>query len=68
MKVQIGGLAGLRRIVFPAQPEQQVRNIYGLIQAALRRFGSLYNLPYGEINRSVTQFRLRQRRRSEKSR
>jgi hypothetical protein len=64
LKVQCGGLTGLREIVAPAEAGQAgVQNIHGLIQAAKAQFGNLADLPYREIIKSVSMFEGRRKRR-----
>jgi hypothetical protein len=58
MRVMIGGLVGLGRLLRPdvdAAPD----NVYALVRAAQARFGALEHLPFEEIVRSVTAYRSR---------
>jgi hypothetical protein len=60
MRVMVGGLAGLQRILHPdaaARPD----NIHALVCAAQQRFGALEALPFDEIVRAVTAFQPRRR-------
>ena len=63
MKLQCGGLSGLQRVVFPERRvADQVDNIYGLVNAAKANFGSLEQLPYQIIVKSIVEFQGRRRR------
>jgi hypothetical protein len=59
MKLQCGGLAGLRTAV-----EADDADVHALVVAAQRRFGSLADLPWQDIVRAVTAWQSRRRRRS----
>ncbi len=67
IKVQIGGMLGIQKLLYPekAQP-QAVEDIFRLTQEALHRFGRLEALPYEEIVRSIVNFKGRERHRSGK--
>jgi hypothetical protein len=62
MKVMLGGLIGLQRLM-PAQPGAvaRVQNIHGLVQQAQAIYGSLEALPYQEIVKSIVSFQNRRR-------
>ena len=65
VKIQTGGLLGLRSIVDGEdQQEQTIKNIFDLVQQAISKFGDLDNLPYDEIARKIVQFKGKTRRRS----
>jgi len=57
LKVQCGGLAGLRRVVDPDVP-----NVHRLIAAARARHGSLVDLAWSDIVAAVQAWRGRRRR------
>jgi 2-methylcitrate dehydratase PrpD len=59
MKVQCGGLDGLRRVFDPEAPGADVQ---GLMRAALAQHGSLDALPYSAIVQGVAAWQLRRRR------
>ncbi|MBI3575107.1 MAG: hypothetical protein HY083_05595 [Gammaproteobacteria bacterium] len=62
MKVIIGGLIGLEKVLHPedkkTRGEPEVKDIHGLIREAQETYTSL---PYQEIMKSVTSFQLRKR-------
>ncbi len=58
MKVQCGGLAGLRRVHAGAGDIEDVNH---LVQAARQGQGGLEGLPYSEIVQSVAAYRTRRR-------
>lgn len=65
VKVQIGGLLGLQRLLQPKMcDEELVHDINGLAETALQQYSSLNNLPYSEIVKSIVTFEGRPRRRS----
>ncbi len=68
IKVQCGGLLGLRATVFPElAAASEVGNVHGLVRAAQERFDGLRDLPYQEIMKSVVTFEGRRRHGSRRS-
>lgn len=63
MKILVGGLHGLQRAVepMPAGDIPRVANVAGLLERAMARFGSLEEIPFQEIVRSVQAFQPRRR-------
>ena len=67
VKIQTGGLLGLRSIVEGEnRQEQSIENIFALIQKAITKYGELDSLPYDEITRQIVQFKGKTRSRSKK--
>ena len=67
VKVQIGGMLGIQKLLQPEMSDDdQVHDINGLAETAVQQFGSLENLPYSEIVKSIVTFEGRLRRRSQK--
>ena len=67
VKVQIGGLLGLQKLLDPSLlDEALVHDINGLAETALQQYQTLENLPYSEIVKSVVTFEGRPRRQSRK--
>ena len=63
VKVQTGGLLGLRKLLQTEdETSQEVNNIIGLIEQARQVSGDLNNLPYDQIARSIMQFEGRNQR------
>src|SRR3989338_1913842 len=57
MKVMIGGLIGLQRLMTAAAgAAARVTNIHALVQQAQQVYGSLGTLPYQEIVKSIAAF------------
>jgi len=66
MKVQCGGLLGLKKVLHFSTPEdetKQVTNIYAIVTQALKEFESIEQLPYQEIIRDVVHYVAREKRR-----
>jgi hypothetical protein len=66
LQVMVGGLFGLQAVL-AAEEMQQVSpspDIYQLICRAQETYGSLADLPYDEIVRTITRYRPRRRSRS----
>ncbi len=64
IKLQTGGVLGLNNIVTgKPPPDEQIDNIFCLIEQAKAKFGSLDALPYEEIARQIAQYEGRKRRR-----
>lgn len=61
VKVQCGGLFGLKLALQPEQEAPGVEDIRGLVLEAQARYGSLQDLPYNEIVRGIAGFQLRKR-------
>lgn len=58
MRIQCGGLQGLRQLLDPAAPVPQVRP---LVLMARERYGELAALPFSEVVKGVAAFQLRRR-------
>lgn len=61
MKVMMGGLIGLQRLVLPAADAARVGNIHVLVQQAQEKYASLESLPYQELVKSITAFQGKRR-------
>ncbi len=63
MRVMIGGLLGLQRVLFPedSPDNNKVENIYALVNRAQICHGSLESLPYQEVVKSITRYQGRRR-------
>lgn len=62
MKVIIGGLLGLQRLMPETDAEAaRVHNIHALVRQAQEIFGSLETLPYQEIVKSIASFQNKRR-------
>lgn len=73
IKIQTGGLLGLRSVVDEPgmmdkqnEQDQPIENIFNLVQQAIEKYGGLNTLPYDEIARTMVQFKGRSRRRTDK--
>ena len=62
MKIQCGGLNGLRDVVDPDAPAP---NVHQLVRTAAERYGDLAALPYTEIIKGVAAWKGRRRRPTE---
>lgn len=62
MKIQCGGLQGLRALVDPENAPAEVDNIYGLIQQLLEKFTTLTALPYTLLLPYIARFEGRRKR------
>jgi len=63
IKVQTGGLFGIRRLLGGQQDDNSpIADISGLLLSAVDQFGDLEKLPYTEIARNIAQFEGRARR------
>ena len=63
IKVQNGGLLGLQGILHPGLSRDQVIDVAGLTALGEQTYGSLEQLPYQEIVKSIADFEGRRRRR-----
>jgi len=58
MRIQVGGLRGLHRVLQPElPPPQPIADVFGLVSDAKRRFGSLENLPIQAIIQEIAAYR-----------
>lgn len=65
MRVQVGGLRGLYRAVWPDRiGPQTITDIDDLIEQAIGRFGTLNDLPFGQIVQQIAAYQKPRRRRS----
>ena len=63
LKVQCGGLLGLQRALgVDAADQTRVDNVFGLVAAAQKKYGSLSELPYSEIVQSIAAYEGRRRK------
>jgi hypothetical protein len=60
MKVMIGGLIGLQRLI-SEDDGGRVGNVHALVQQAQAAYGSLKSLPYQEIVKSIAAFQTKRR-------
>lgn len=64
MKVQVGGMRGLKAALEPDRPVPvTIGDIHGTIEAALERFGSLQALPFQVIIQQIAAYQGRKRSR-----
>lgn len=62
MKIQIGGLRGIHRVLHPEMPPpQKIADVHALICAARDRFGALAALPFSTIMQQVAAYQGRMR-------
>ena len=62
IKIQCGGMLGVQRLFAPeAEATSPVSNIHGLVLAAQETFGSLQDLPYSEIVKSIAAYEARRK-------
>ncbi|MEK7206410.1 MAG: hypothetical protein AAB134_00810 [Pseudomonadota bacterium] len=64
MRVMVGGLLGLQRLMFPEDSSDhngKAENIYALVNRAQVCYGSLESLPYQEVVKSITRHQGRRR-------
>ncbi|MDH5593204.1 MAG: hypothetical protein OEY35_02770 [Gammaproteobacteria bacterium] len=54
MRIQIGGLLGLQKLVQDNEAGSQVQNVHAVVQSAFEKYGSLKNIPFNEIVKSIT--------------
>ncbi len=66
MKVQMGGLLGLQRLLAEATDARDIDNVYRLVRTARKAHGKLESLPFSQIVRSITSYRGRRRTRFRK--
>lgn len=67
IRVQVGGIKGIEGLQDAStenKPNDQItKNIHAVVDLAIKNYGSLENLPYSEVIKSVEQFQGRRRRR-----
>jgi len=65
IRVQVGGLRGLRTALGAASSDDPVEDIRALLERAETRYGNMDALPYSEIIQSITRFQGRSRRKKD---
>lgn len=63
IRLQVGGLRGLGRLLDNGEQPAVIEDVDGLLHAAESRFGSLAALPFSEIMRDVAAYQIRRRSR-----
>ena len=66
IRVQAGGLTGLQKLYGEADPCYISGNIRELVECAVTQVGNLDALPYNEIIKSIAEYKVRSRRKSNK--
>lgn len=61
LKVMIGGLQGLQRVLDGNPVDNRVANIHGLVAAAQSQFGGLAALPFEQVIKGVAAYQSRRR-------
>jgi hypothetical protein len=57
IRIQVGGMRGIKELLEPTQPLPAViENIDGLLQAAVKKFGALENLPFSAVMKHIAAF------------
>lgn len=57
LQIQCGGLTGLQNALDKVEQNQRVSDIYSLVKRAMKRYGSLGELPEQDIVRSIASFK-----------
>ncbi|MCK4705038.1 MAG: hypothetical protein KAT90_06130 [Gammaproteobacteria bacterium] len=68
IRVQVGGLRGLRSILGTAEKDSLISDIRALIEQAEKQYDNMDALPYGEIVQSIASFKTRRYGKSKQSR
>lgn len=61
VKLQAGGLRGLQGLLTPAGETQEVRDVYALVGALQAHYGTLEQIPFDTVIRSIATFEVRRR-------
>jgi hypothetical protein len=63
IRVQVGGLLGLQALLHPElSSNSQVKNVIGLTDSAIQRYGRLEALPYDVLVQAIVKFQGRKKR------
>ena len=68
IRVQIGGLRGLRAVLDPDEKESLISDIRALIEQAQKQYDNMDALPYNEIVQSIASFKTQRHGKSKQSR
>jgi len=64
MKIQVGGLRGIKLALEPDEPAPLIiDDVYGTIQAAIERFGGLDKLPLQTLIQQISAYQMKKRTR-----
>jgi hypothetical protein len=62
MRVQVGGLRGLHAALAPEEPvPSKIADVHAIVEAALRRFGDLANIPFQPVIQQIAAYKGRKR-------
>ncbi len=56
MRVQVGGLRGIQTLLTQGQQDDQIEDIFALIEQAVTVYGGLEKLPYNRIVQSIRSY------------
>lgn len=63
MKVQMGGLLGLQRLLDPEASAPEVADVGAVVERAVRRYGDAEGVPWAGLVAEMSAFQLKRRRR-----
>jgi len=66
MKVQIGGMLGVQKLLLNKAEKDTVEDVSGLMQSSIELYGDIKQIPYNLIMPSVTNFQTRPKRKRSK--
>lgn len=61
IKIQLGGLLGLKRLLQEETPDQQLPDIYGFVGRVLRKYGGPDDVPCGDVAQDMINCKLKRR-------
>lgn len=67
IRVQNGGLVGLRKLIDPAADTSPVADVSELVQQVIAKYRSIASIPYASVMQSVMAWQARPKHRSDKS-
>ena len=65
-KIQFGGLLGLANLASNDSNLEKIDNIHQLVEQAIKKYETVKNIPYPELVKSMTTFKLKRKKRKNK--
>jgi hypothetical protein len=63
IRLQVGGMRGIRQLLFGPQDQEPIDDIDGILARAQQDFGRLADVPFSEVMRAVAAHQVRKRAR-----
>lgn len=62
LRVQAGGCLALQKLLEPDNPNESVQDVDHILESAIAHYGSIDEIPYGELVKGVLRYKVKDRR------